>query len=182
MFSKTMDTVFLCEQCGTMHVRDNGKTETINYEFGEFVSKPGGDRIYLPFWAVDVSFNITNIEIKGGTLGNLFGGGQQQNGRIMMFMPAYEIEPTRFKDVAMNQTHNPPKYKANTRPEPGVLRERCVLTSDLLPQMVDFIFVTSVAEKPGVLQRLDYTLSIAGKWIVYLPHYKKGDGKYEPGY
>ncbi|HMK48366.1 MAG TPA: hypothetical protein VK436_17210, partial [Methanocella sp.] len=94
--------------------------------------------------------------------------------------PAYEMEPQHFKDVAMYQTSNPPKYKPG-KPEPGVPREKTSVTADLLPQMADFIFVTGIAEKPGVLQRLDYELNILRKRMIYLPFFKKGGG-FQSGY
>lgn len=185
MFSKDVDNVFLCDNCGTLHVRDGGKVEVIGYEYGAFAhSEVQGDRIYLPFWVVDVQFDIHDIDIQGGGLGNLFGGllggGQQKTGSLTMYMPAYDMDPGHFKEVSMYHTGNPPRYTPS-KPEPGVPRAKTTLTSDLLPQMADFIFVTGIAEKPGILQRLNYALNVTGKRLIYLPHYKKGE-RYEPGY
>lgn len=182
MFSKDVDNVFLCDNCGTLHVRSNGNVETISYEFGKFATAGKGDeeRVYLPFWAVDVQFNIGDLSVQGGTLGNFFGGGQARSGSITMYLPAYDMDPQHFKEVSMYHTGNPPKYAA-AKPEPGVRRAKCAVTADLLPQVTDFIFVTGVAEKPGVLQRLDYTLNITGKRLIYLPHYAQGE-RYKPGY
>ena len=36
-------------------------------------------------------------------------------------------------------------------------------------ELADFIVVTMEAEKPGVLQRLDYSLIVNGTKMVYLP-------------
>ncbi|CAJ35627.1 hypothetical protein RCIX128 [Methanocella arvoryzae MRE50] len=187
MFSKPqdVDNVFLCDNCGTMHVRSNGNVETIGYEFGAFDvdKKSEGERVYLPFWVLNAQFDIHNLSAQGGGLGNLFGllgGGQDRQGTIVIYMPAYDMDPGHFKDVSMYHTGNPPQYRAS-KPEPGVRRLKCALTVELLPQMADFIFVTSVAEKPGTLQRLDYTLNITGKRFIYLPHYLQGE-RYKPGY
>lgn len=185
MFSKDVDKVFLCDNCGTMHVRSDGNVEIIGYEFGAFAiaAKSEGERAYLPFWVLDVQFDIHDIRAEGGGLGNLFGflgGGQSKNGTIAMYMPAYDMDPQHFKEVSMYNTGNPPRYTP-AKPEPGVKKLKCSLTADLLPQMADFIFVTGIAEKPGVLQRLDYTLNITGKRLIYLPHYTQGE-RYKPGY
>jgi len=184
MFSREVDTVFLCETCGTMHVRSNGHVEEIDYEFGTFTNRTiAGDRIYLPFWVLDIQFDISDISIQGGGLGNLFGilgDGQARSGKITMYVPAYEMDPQHFKEVAMYHTGNPPKYQPG-KPEPGVPREKTSVTADLLPQMADFIFVTGIAEKPGVLQRLDYELNILRKRMIYLPFFKKGGG-FQSGY
>lgn len=185
MFSKDVDNVFLCDNCGTLHVRVGESVEVIGYEFGAYAQaqRAEGDRVYLPFWVLNVDFKIGDISIQGGGLGNLFGmlgGGQARSGSVAMYLPAYDMDPMHFKEVAMYQTEHAPKY-APSKPEPGVPRAKCTLTADLLHQMADFIFVTGIAEKPGVLQRLDYTLNITGKRLIYLPHYKQGD-KFKPGY
>ena len=182
MFSKDVDNVFLCDNCGTLHVREGNNVEVVHYDFGAFAQSLGGDRVYLPFWVVDVDFHIGDINIQGGGLGNLFGllDGQAKSGTITMYMPAYDMDPMHFKEVAMYHTGNPPQYKPGKQ-EPGVKRAKCVLTVDLLPQMADFIFVTGVAEKPGVLQRLDFNLQIKGKRLIYLPHYVQGEN-FKPGY
>ncbi|WP_424357690.1 hypothetical protein [Methanocella sp. MCL-LM] len=185
MFSRDVDNVFLCDNCGTMHVRSNGNVETIGYEFGAFdlTVKGEGERVYLPFWVADVQFDIHDISAQGGGLGSLFGllgGGQARNGTIVMYLPAYDMDPQHFKEVSMYHTGNHPQYKP-AKPEPGVRRQKCTLTADLLPQMADFIFVTGIAEKPGTLQRLDYTLNVTGKRLIYLPHYSQGE-RYKPGY
>jgi len=98
----------------------------------------------------------------------------------MMYVPAYELEPLAFKDMAMRMTASPPAYQA-AKLEPGVRRAPAMLTSDQLQHLAEFLFVTGVAEKPGVLQRLSYHLAIKAKALLYLPYYKVGDS-YKPGY
>ncbi|MGA9140619.1 MAG: hypothetical protein WBZ29_10370 [Methanocella sp.] len=182
IFSKTVDSVFLCESCGTMHVRDSGTPEAVGFQAGKFVRQGDGERVYLPVWVTGVTFNIDDIKSEGGGLSNLFGllSGQSKQGSIVIYIPAYEMEPMTFKDTAMRMTASPPKIEPD-KLQPGVKRQPVVLTSDQLEHIAEFLFVTGVAEKPGVLQRLDYRLSVTSKTMLYLPYYTKGDN-YQPGY
>jgi hypothetical protein len=181
IFSKQVDSVFLCDNCGTMHVRDSG-IETIEYLAGKFTRQPDGERVYYPYWVLNVSFNIDDIQTEGGGLSNLFGllGGQTRQGTVVMYLPAFETEAMAFKETAMQMTGSPPRFEAG-KLEPGAKRIPVTLTSDQLQHFAEFIFVTGVAEKPGVLQRLSYRLAVGSKSIVYLPYYKKGESV-QPGY
>lgn len=181
IFSKQVDSVFLCDSCGTMHVRDRG-IEKIEYLAGKFTRPPEGERVYLPAWIINVDFQIDDIQTEGGGLSNMFGliDGQSRQGKIMMYVPAHEMEPMDFKETAMRMTASPPRYEAGGF-EPGAKRQPVTLTSDQLEHIAEFLFVTGVAEKPGVLQRLSYKLDIKLKVMLYLPYYKKGD-RLLPGY
>lgn len=181
MFSKEIDSVLLCEKCSVMHVRDGG-TKIVQYDVGQFTRQGEGERIYLPHWALDVSFEIQSVNIQGGSLGNLFGllGNQERRGNVRFFAPAYDIEPVKFKDIAVKMTSSPPAYSQG-RLEPGVRRARATVDANQLEQVADFLFVTGIAEKSGVLQKLDYTLQVNSSKLVYLPYYKKDD-RMQPGY
>jgi hypothetical protein len=181
IFYKYVDSVFLCENCGTMHIRDAG-IETIDIRAGKFTRPAEGERVYFPYWILNVSFNIDDIQTEGGGLSNLFGllGGQSRQGTFVMYIPAYETEAMAFKETAMQMTASPPNYEAG-KLENGVKRYPVTLTSDQLLHIAEFLFVTGVAEKPGVLQRLSYRLNVSGKALLYLPYYKKGES-YQPGY
>jgi hypothetical protein len=181
IFSKQVDSVFLCDSCGTMHIRDSG-IEIIDYATGKFTRQGEGERAYFPYWVVDVSFDIDDIQTDGGGLSNLFGllGGQARKGSIAMYLPAFETDAMAFKETAMQLTGSPPHYESG-KLEPGVKLRPVTLTSDQLQHIAEFLFVTGVAEKPGVLQRLSYRISIGKKSVLYLPYYKKGED-YQPGY
>jgi len=180
MYGKAIDSVFLCPNCGTLHARD-GKVAVIEYEAGAF--KPGdGERVYLPFWKLGVDFHVKSERVEGALLSRLSGvfGGNSNAGRIDMFLPAFRLEPMRYKDLAEKLTFGPPKY-APERLDPSVKREPCAVDIDMTDEMADFLFVTIEAEKPGTMQQLDYDLKVASKKLVYLPYYKKGNDLL-PGY
>lgn len=181
IFSKQVDSVFLCDTCGTMHVRDNG-VEIMDYHVGKYVRQGEGERVYYPYWVLNTGFVIDDIHTEGGGLSNLFGllGGQNRQGNIVMYLPAFETEAMSFKETAMQMTGSPPRYEAG-RLEPGAKRIPVTLTSDELQPVAEFLFVTGVAEKPGVLQRLSYRISLGSKSIIYLPYYRKNEG-IQPGY
>lgn len=181
IFYKFVDSVFLCDNCGTMHVRDSG-IETVEVRTGKFTRPAEGERVYFPYWVLDVSFDIDDIQTEGGGLSNLFGllGGQSRQGAFVMYVPAFTTEAMALKETAMQMTASPPGYEAG-KVEPGVKRVPVTLTSDQLQHIAEFLFVTGVAEKPGVLQRLSYRLNIGAKRLLYLPYYKK-DESLQPGY
>jgi hypothetical protein len=181
IFYKYVDSVFLCDNCGTMHVRDAG-IETVDIKAGKFTRSAEGERVYFPYWVLNVDFNIDDIQTEGGGLSNLFGllGGQTRQGTVVMYLPAFETEAMVFKETAMQMTASPPGYEAG-KIENGVKRHPVTLTSDQLQHFAEFLFVTGVAEKPGVLQRLSYRLNVGAKSLLYLPYYKKGEN-IQPGY
>lgn len=180
VFTKDVDAVVLCGNCGTMHAA--GTAEVLDYETGQFTRPGDGERLYLPVWVAAVQYHINDISIQGGGVTNLFGilPAQSKDGTLMIYVPASVMEPMQFKDTALEMTGHPPKY-AQSRLEPGVHRAPCTVTVDELQHLCEFIFVTGIAEKPGVLQRLDYGLIIGSKKLLYLPYYKK-DESYQPGY
>lgn len=180
MFSKDIDDVFLCTGCGTLHARD-GKVTIIEYEVGAF--KPGdGEKLYLPFWKLGVDFNIRHEQVEGGTISKFTGflKGNSNAGHIDMMLPAYEADPHLYKDIAERLTFHAPPYTPG-RFEAGVRREPLAVTVDMADDMADFMFVTIEADKPGVLQQLDYDLQVVSRKLVYLPYYKK-DSSVLPGY
>jgi hypothetical protein len=108
IFYKYVDSVFLCDNCGTMHVRDAG-IETLEMNVGRFTRQGDGERVYRPFWVASVTFQIDDLKIEGGGLSNLFGllSGQSKQGTILMYIPAYETEAMDFKDTAMRREAHP---------------------------------------------------------------------------
>jgi hypothetical protein len=180
IYGKTIDNVFLCPNCGTLHARD-GKVTVIEYDAGAF--KPGdGERTYMPFWKLGVDFRIKSERVEGALLSKLSGafGGNSNAGHIDMLLPAFKLEPMRYKELAEKLTFAPPKY-APERPDPSINREPCTMGVDMTDEMADFLFVTIEAEKPGTMQQLDYDLKVTSKKLVYLPYYKKGNDLL-PGY
>lgn len=180
IFTKDKDEVFLCPGCGTLHAR-NGSVIVIEYEVGAF--KPGdGEKLYLPFWKLGVDFNIRNEQVSGGTLSKFAGflKGNSNVGHVDMLLPAYNADPYVYKDVAERLTFHPPRYTPG-RFEPGVRREPCGVTVDMVDEMADFMFVTIEAEKPGVMQQLDYSIKVSSRKMLYLPYYRKGEN-IVPGY
>ncbi len=180
IYGKNVDIVFICPNCGTMHSRD-GRLTIIEYEAGAF--KPGeGEKVYMPFWKLGVDFDIRHQKVEGGNVSRLIGflRGDSSSGHVDMFLPAFRLEPMRYKEMAEKLTFGQPGY-APERPDPSVKREPCVVSVDMTDEMADFLFVTIEAEKPGALQQLDYGLKVTSRKLVYLPYYKKGN-ELVPGY
>lgn len=181
MYGKDNDTVFLCSNCGTLHARD-GKVTVIEYEVGAYTKQMDVDKVYLPFWKLGVDFSIKYQKVEGATVSKFMGflKGDSNAGRMDMFLPAFGLEPMRYKDMAEKLTFGQPKY-APERMDPSIKREPCAVGIDMTDEMADFLFVTIEAEKPGTMQQLDYDLKVTSKKLVYLPYYKKGNDLV-PGY
>lgn len=181
IYSKEVDSVILCPTCGAMQSRD-GKVELIDHEAGAFTKTMDGEKVYLPFWKLVVNYDIRHQEVKGAFLSKIAStlGGNANSGLIPMMLPAFELEPLKFKDLAKGLTLKAPNFTPAPL-EPNVRREPCVITMDMTDEMADFLFVTIEMEKAGVTQNLSYDLKVLTRKMVYLPYYKKGN-ELVPGY
>ncbi len=178
VYGKAIDSVILCPKCGTLQARD-GAVSVVEYEAGKFMRAGDGEKVYLPFWKLGVSYDIKNEKVEGALLQKLTGG-IGGRGNIDMMLPAFELEPLKFKELAKSLTLQSPRYSPGPL-EPNVRREPCKVTVDMTGEMADFLFVTIEAEKPGTLQSLDYGLKLNTRKLVYLPYYKKNN-ELLPGY
>ncbi|QLH74096.1 MAG: hypothetical protein HPY73_00605 [Methanomassiliicoccales archaeon] len=169
IYSKMKDIVFYCDNCQTMHIR-NGQTKVLDYEIADYVRNATSDKKFMPFWRVWCNFSIHDSKISGGSFAKLaeFIRGENGAGSIFMFIPASELDVGTFKHLAMELTLNPPRY--STRLDFGeVARLPLKLSNEEAEEVADFIFVTIQADKPGVLQKLDYSLTCRDAKLVYLP-------------
>ncbi len=169
IYSKVRDRLFYCNRCNTMHVRDGG-VEKLDFEIAEFNPSAQGEKVYLPFWRMYCSFTIHSKSVEGGTISRLAswlrGGGN--SGSLFIYVPATEMDTATFKYYSTLLTANPPRY--NTRLNFGdVRRMPAVMKRDEAVELADFVVVTMEAEKPGILQKLDYSLTVNDSKVVYLP-------------
>ncbi len=168
---KQKDLLFLCDNCKTMHVRDGGVT-VVDYEIGDFGrGAPQGDRVYVPFWRLYCSFNINNVRVEGGSLfklSNWVKGGAGSSGAIFIFIPASDFDPATFKRLAIMLTTMPPKYASRTDFN-NIPRLPATMSKGEAGQMAHFVVITMEAEKPGILQDIDYSLKVNDARAVYLP-------------
>jgi len=156
IYSKQRDRMFYCDKCNVIHVRDGG-VDKIDFDIAEFGSAPQGDSVYVPFWRLYCSFIIRSKSVEGG---HLF--------RLASWMKSVPLPSATFKRLAIDFTVSSPKY--STRLNFGSVRRMPTsLSREEAAELADFIVVTMEAEKPGVLQRLDYTLTVNGTKMVYLP-------------
>ena len=170
IMSKQKDIVFYCTTCNTMHIR-NGDVQILDVEIGDFNKTATQDRVYVPFWRMYSTVVINNIRSEGGgfhKLASWLRGDGGNSGNLFIWVPASEMEIGRFKSMAINFTLNPPPY--NTRMDFGTVpRLSAIMKQAEALEMADFVVVTIEAEKPGVLQNLDYTLTVHDAKLIYLP-------------
>jgi hypothetical protein len=175
---KAKDQFFLCSNCGIMHVRDGGVT-VVDYEIAEFTRGVQlENRVYVPFWRVYCSFVIKHVQTSGGTmfkLANWIRGGGDGAGDIFVFVPAADFDPSTFGRLGTMMTGNPPRY-ASRMNFGDVPRLPAIVTREEAGDLADFIVVTMEAEKPGVLQELDYELKVKDCRVVYLPFLSSPSG------
>ncbi len=169
IYSKQRDRMFYCDKCNVMHIRDGG-VDKIDFEIAEFGSAPQGESVYVPFWRLYCSFVIRSKSVEGGHVFRLVNWmrGENGSGTLFIYVPAADFDPGTFKRLAIEYTMSSPKY--NTRLNFGSVRRMPTsMSREEATELADFIVVTMEAEKPGVLQRLDYTLTVNGTKMVYLP-------------
>lgn len=168
--TKQRDKVFICSNCNTMHSREAG-VEVVDFEIAEFGAAFRGEGMYVPFWRLNANFVIRSEKIEGGGLSRLAAwlkGGESRGGNLYVYVPAAELDPTTFKSFAMMFTMNPPRY--STRFNFGGIKNMSVATTKAeAMELADFVVVTLEAEQPGILQQLDYTLTVGEAKLVYLP-------------
>ena len=169
IYSKQRDRLFYCEKCNVLHVRDGG-VDKIDFEIGEFKSELPGERVYMPFWRLYCSFVIRSKSVEGGHVFRLVSWirGDDGSGTLFIHVPAADLDTATFKRLAIDFTLSSPRY--STRLNFGSVRRMpATMSRQDARELADFIVVTMEAEKPGVLQRLDYSLIVNGTKMVYLP-------------
>lgn len=169
LYSKERDRLFFCDKCNTLHVRDGG-VEKLEYEIAEFNQSATGEKVYMPFWRMYSSFSIASKSVEGGQLFRLAswlkGGGD--SGTLFIYVPATDMDPNSMKQWSTMFTLNPPRYATRLN-FGGVRRLPASMSKDDATKLADFVVVTMEAEKPGVMQRLNYTLTVNDAKVVYLP-------------
>lgn len=170
IFMKQKDKLFFCDKCNVMHIRDSGVPEKIDFEIAEFNANAQGDRVYVPFWRVYVTLQVHSKSVEGGTifrLANWLKGGSD-SGNMFVYIPASEMDTGMFRRMATMYTGASPNYR--TRLNFGnVKRLPAALGKAEASELADFVIVTMEAEQPGVLQKLDYSLTVNDSKMVYLP-------------
>ena len=176
IYMKQVDRMFYCDKCNVMHSRDKG-VERGDFEIGEFGPNAQGDRGFMPFWRVYASFVVRSKSVEGGTVFKLFswlkGGGD--SGNMFIYIPATDLDTASFRRLATQFTSSSPRYA--TRLNFGNLpRLPVAISKEEAAELSDFVVVTMEAEQPGVLQRLDYSLTVNDSKMVYMPFVKTAQG------
>lgn len=173
---KQKDKVFFCQQCGTAHIRDGG-VEKLDVEIAEFSPSAQGEKNYMPFWRIYATFIVRSKSVEGGALFRLssFLKGGSDSGNMFIYIPAAELDTANFRRMAVQFTANPPRYP--TRLNFGnANRLPAVVSKQEAAELADFVVVTMEAEQPGVLQKLDYSLTVNDTKLVYLPFVRTAQG------
>jgi hypothetical protein len=177
IYMKQRDKLFFCDKCNVMHMRDEG-VEKVDFEIGEFnPNAPPGERVFMPFWRVYASFQIMSKRVEGGTLFKLSSWlkGGSDSGNMFIYIPATGLDVGSFKRLASQLTATNPRYA--TRLNFGNMpRLPVTLSRKEAAELADFVVVTMEAEQPGVLQQLDYTLTVNDTKMVYIPFIRTASG------
>jgi hypothetical protein len=176
IYMKQVDRMFYCDRCNVMHVREGG-VEKVDFEIAEFNQAAQGERVYMPFWRVYASFIIRSKSVEGGTvfrLANWLKSGSN-TGNVFIYIPATELDPGSFKQLAVRFTSSSPSYSTRLN-FANVPRLPVAVTKQEAGELADFVVVTMEAEQPGVLQRLDYSLTVNDTKMVYMPFVRTPQG------
>ncbi len=177
LYMKQKDSMFYCDKCNVMHTRDEG-VEKVDFEIGEFSpNAPQGDRVFMPFWRVYATFQIRSKRVEGGTLFKLASWlkGGTDSGNMFIYVPASSQDTGSFKALASSITSRNPRYSTRLN-FGGMPRIPVALSKKDAGELADFVVVTMEAEQPGVLQQLDYSLTVNDTKMVYLPFVRTASG------
>jgi hypothetical protein len=176
IYMKQKDRLFYCEKCNVMHMRDEG-VERVDFEVGEFSPNAQGERVFLPFWRIYASFQIRSKNVEGGSLFKLASWlkGGNDSGNLFIYIPASEMDPGSFRRLASQLTSSNPRYATRLN-FGGLPRIPVAISKKEAGELADFVVVTMEAEQPGVLQQLDYSLTVNDTKMVYLPFIKTASG------
>jgi hypothetical protein len=167
------DRVFLCE-CGTLHTRDDEGKRPLSFDIAAHNARnpPPEVVIYIPFWRLDSDVRIHYQRSKGGFFHKLFGK-DWKGGKVAIFVPAVDWQPSIYKEWASKITSNPPRYQ---RVQDFGPYQRMPLTIEEgeAKKLADFLILTFEAEKPGVLQEISYEVKVERATILYLPFNRTG--------
>lgn len=179
-FSKFKDTVVYCDECRTMHLRTEGGPIILEYEIAEFQKELPLKKFHMPFWRLFSNVTIFSEQVTGGWASRLMnaasGGGR--GGSMFIFVPAIELAPDVFKRMAQDLTVNPPQYRGTERF--GFERLAVALDEEAARKLADFLILTFEAEKPGVMQNIQYQVEVQHTKLIYLPFYQDGQN-WQPG-
>jgi hypothetical protein len=160
-----------------MHTRDEG-VEKVDFEVGEFSpSAPQGEKVFVPFWRVYATFQIRSKQVEGGTIFKLTSWlkGGNDSGNMFIYVPACALDPGSFKMMASQMTTRNPRYATRLN-FGGMPRIPVAMSKKEAAELADFVVVTMEAEQPGVLQQLDYSLTVNDTKIIYLPYIRTASG------
>jgi hypothetical protein len=167
---KEKDKLFYCDKCNVMHIREGGAPEKVDFEIAEFSPKAQGEKVYMPFWRLYTTFIVRSKNVEGGTIFKMsqWLKGGSDSGNMFIYIPAAELDAGTFRKFSTMFTGAAPRYPTrlnfnNVRRLPGTLPKQEAA------QLADFVVVTMEAEQPGVLQKLDYSLTVNDTKLVYLP-------------
>jgi hypothetical protein len=131
----------------------------------------------MPFWRIYATFVVRSKSVEGGTLfrlSTMLKGGSD-SGSMFIYVPAAELDTANFRRIAVQFTSNSPRYP--TRLNFGnVARLPAAISKQEAGELADFVVVTMEAEQPGVLQKLDYDLTVNDTKLVYLPFVRTAQG------
>jgi len=177
IYMKQRDRMFFCEKCNVMHTRESGAPERVDFEIADFNQNVAGERVYMPFWRVYAYLLVRSKSVEGGTLFKLVQllKGGSDSGNVFIYIPACELDIGSFKRLATQMTISNPRYPTKLN-FGGVQRLPVSVSKRDAMELADFIVVTMEAEQPGVMQRLDYTLTVNDTKMVYLPFVRTPQG------
>ena len=177
---KVVDAVHLCD-CGVLHTRDDDGVRRLDFMIAapKTPDTPPSAMVYVPFWQLDSDVHIHYTRSEGGYFNKIFGK-DWKGGRVHIFVPAVEWDPTTYKHWAGTLTSNPPQLYPASSFGPYDRVPVTVLEGEAA-KMADFLILSFEAEKPGTLQEISYEVNVRGTKLLYLP-FDRSQGAFRPAF
>ena len=183
LYSKQSDVLFFCERCETIHTRESGTPKILDFEIGAFTQQyPGGIPYYMPFWRLYSYVRILSEQVHHSIVSRLQSAfsNEQKEGAIFIYVPAIDMDTETFKHWCTVMTFNPPRYTTTLKFN-NITRLPCTLMEKEAEKLADFVILTHEAEKPGILQYINYDVEIKNSKLIYLPFYMVNN-QWAPGF
>ncbi len=164
---KMRDLVYRCNNCGTFVYAPTGNK--INVKIYRYEYETEDKKYYIPFLTY-----LTRAEIYSEENIGLFAT-HGEGGEYITYLPAGgNLPSSEVLRIAKMLTSNPPKNPIEINDFEGHPRLPMEMSIEEGEKMAEFIFLSYEVDRPGVLQRINYSFNAKFQNIIYIPFYYGG--------
>lgn len=168
--AKETDLVLFCTACGkTMEFLDSDVGEVLPHILAPV--RDDTDLVYLPFWGIDAAVDVTHEDTVGGFLRITK---KPMRGACRFYVCAADLLPRKTAGWNLEFTRDFPQASeiSDFRRIPHLPALKSSKTAE---KDAEFLFLKHEIDLSGTLQELEYTFSILGHELYYIPFVRRGE-------